>query len=143
MARTVLHSMRHRKRRWIALLAAFALLFNQIALAQHLCLYRHGELPQLAFGIDHDGAPVNCHAADVAAKPGPTDTDGTACAAHCNDGDKQSRGASSLKVPDLFAAVSELALLRPTRDGPFVVAIAETARPAHARRTIDYGVLLI
>lgn len=141
VVRAVLHKLRHRRRRWIAFLAAFVLLFNQVALAQHLCLYRPGESPRVSVALDLHGNARGCHTDKV--KSSLTDVDATACAAHCDDGDKQTRDGPLLKVPDLFCGSSEVALLRPTQAGPAPVAMAETPRHALPRRTIDYGVLLI
>ncbi|MBK9655786.1 MAG: hypothetical protein IPO66_10070 [Rhodanobacteraceae bacterium] len=92
----------------------------------------------------HDGAPATVTpATSRQSRDRLNDVDGTACAAHCGDGDKQTRDGPALTVPDLFAASSEVALLRPTQAGPTPVAMAETPRHALPRRTIDYGVLLI
>lgn len=139
--RAVLYKLRHRRRRWIAFLAAFVLLFNQVALAQHLCLYQPGESPRVSVAPDLHGNARGCHTGKV--KSSLADVDATACAAHCGDGDKQTRDGPLLKVPDLFCGSSEVALLRPTQAGPAPVAMAETPRHALPRRTIDYGVLLI
>ncbi len=140
--RSALQCMRKRPRRWIALLALFALLFNQIALARHLCLYRPGEISRVAAGIDPVGGTSGCHG-DAAEKPGLIDSDITACAAHCDDADKQTRDVPALKVPDLFGPRTEIAGLRLTRAGPVPVRVAGIPRHAIARRTVDYGVMLI
>lgn len=136
MARTVLQCMRHRRRRWLALWAAFALLFNQIALAQHLCLD-----PGAASNDVAASAQADCHAGSLPAATTP-DADVAACAVHCDDGDKQARDHSPIKVPDLAADLSEVASLRP------VLFALECALPpvppaAYPRRTTDYCVLLI
>lgn len=141
--RAVLHKLRHRRRRWIAFLAAFVLLFNQIALAQHLCLYRSGESPRASQVFAHGDNPPTCHGAS-SATAGLTDTDATACAAHCDDGDKQPRNTLPLKVPDLVGMVSEVALLRLSPVRPDLLgASPRSPRFTHQQRTIDYGVLLI
>lgn len=142
MVRSVLHKLRRRRRHWIAYLAAFALLFNQIALSQHLCLYRSGESPRTAL-VSHDhGNPPACHGAS-ASKFSLTDSDATACAAHCDDGDKQTRDTTLLKVPDLFGLPSEIALLALSAVGDQSFAASTRPRVIHPYRTIDYGVLLI
>ena len=137
--RTALQRVRQRPKRWIALWAAFALLFNQIALAQHLCLYTPGGQPLTAAVVDAD-----CHSAPAKKSVlTQTGSDAVACAVHCDDGDKQTRDVLSLKVPDLIATGSELAQLRSTANRADAVAVAELPRPAQPRRTTDFGVLLI
>lgn len=123
-------------------MAAFALLFNQIALAQHLCLYTAGGQPLAALVVDAGVVDADCHAAD-AMRSASTDTDAIDCTVHCDDGDKQTRDMPSLKVPDLIAGSSEVAQLRSTGERPAVAAIAGLPRPAQPRRTTDFGVLLI
>ena len=140
--RTALQRMRQRPKRWIALWAAFALLFNQIALAQHLCLYTADRGPMAALVVHADDVAADCHGA-AATKSAINDTDAAACAVHCDDADKQTRDVLSLKVPDLIATGSEVAHLRLTANQADAVAIAELPRPAQARRTTDFGVLLI
>ena len=139
--RTSMQRMRQRPRRWIALWAAFALLFNQIALAQHLCLYPGGELKAAALAVAAGDPVADCHR--TSATKAVSTADAAACAVHCDDGDKQTRDGPSLKVPDLVAASSEVAQLRSTRDRPAAVAVAGLPRPAQSRRTTDFGVLLI
>ena len=139
--RTALQRMRHRPKRWIALWAAFALLFNQISLAQHLCLYTVGEMNAAMLVVAAGDSGADCHS--TRAPQSALTTDAAECAVHCDDGDKQTRDLPSLKVPDLFAASSEVAILRSTDLRPDAAAIAELPRPAHARRTTDFSVLLI
>lgn len=122
-----------------ALDCAFALLFNQIALAQHLCLYTASGQPLAAVVVD-----AGCHSAPAKkAVLTQADTDAIACAVHCDDSDKQPRDVLSLKVPDLIATGSELAQLRSTGSRADAVATAELPGPAQSRRTTDFGVLLI
>jgi len=142
MVRSGLQGMRKRQRRWIALLAAFALLFNQITLAQHLCLHSDGENPRAALGHVEDGTPPNCHA-DSAKKISLSDTDASACAAHCSDADKQTHDVPPVKVPDLVADGSEMAQLRPLLFALDCIRPLHAPNPVHSGRPDDHCVLLI
>lgn len=136
MARTILQRLRHRRRRWLALWGAFALLFNQIALAQHLCLDPSAASTEVA-----EAAQFDCHE-DAVAAPATPDDGIAACVVHCDDGDKQPRDSASIKVPDLAADLSEVASLRPVLFA-LECALPPSPHTAHPRRTTDYCVLLI
>lgn len=140
--RAVLYKLRHRRRRWIAFLAAFVLLFNQIALAQHLCLYRPGESPRASQAFGHSGNAASCHGA-TSDQTGLADIDATACAAHCDDGDKQTRDTPPLKVPDLVGMLSDVALLRLSPLRPEALETSAGPEVVHWQRTTVCDVLLI
>ena len=93
-------------------MALLVMLFNQVALAEHLCRVAPGQ-----FGTaTHHAAQITavamrCHG--MARGHDVPDASQIACSAHCDDAAKQVRDTAAPWVPALIGLGSEVALLRP------------------------------
>ncbi len=114
------------------------MLFNQVALAQHVCVHA------AAFRSVNSalrGTDSACHGSELGKEVAPADLERIACAAHCSDADKRVPDLAAADIP--FLAGSDVAHWRPLASATDRPAQIEARIERRSRHTIDHSVLLI
>jgi hypothetical protein len=144
VALRALQQFRRPRQRWIALWAVMAMLFNQIALAEHFCRVAPSSHETHTFRISDAGAtPVRCHGSSGDTAKVLPDLGQIGCTAHCNDADKQVRDIASPTFPAMIGADPEVALLRHDRSAGLIASDPRSADAVRDRHGSIYRVLLI
>jgi|CXWL01.1.fsa_nt_gi hypothetical protein len=135
---STLKQFRRRRHRWVALFSIALMMFNQVALARHLCI--DAAMLQSATAAVA-GVHSPCHGGALGTTVAPADLERIACVAHCGEADKQVLDLVAANIP--FLAGSDVAQLRPVESTMAKPSQTETRIERRSRHTIDHSVLLI
>lgn len=139
-----LQQFRRPHQRWIALWAMLAMLFNQVALAQHFCRVAPSSHEIHTFTLSDAGvASARCHGSSGDTAKVLPDLGQIGCTSHCSDADKQVRDIVSPTFPAMIGADPEITLLRLDRSAGLIASDPRSADAVRDGHGSIYRVLLI